>query len=233
MPEDIQLVSSSRYRWQTVNTSDFPRLARTQRSINHCRRFPVVDRLHPASQPKSIGSCSDFVSNYTRQLSLEVDRAHGPVTLFAEHIEAWIDAPDSDNPYFTGNTKDVRISDSYMGSLCKSGLCRLLPDRKSESCRSGRSPSLRPVTNPLLKLPAQPASDDFGRGLDRRSISPSNRFRLVWPPRMTAGLRQRILKLSRREAWRDTLRPGTETPLKQTQRREVRSTQLDFIQKLR
>jgi phosphate-selective porin OprO/OprP len=45
----------------------------------------------------------DFPARYATQLSLEAVWDRGPVMITAEHVEAWVEAPDSGNPRFTGD----------------------------------------------------------------------------------------------------------------------------------
>jgi len=52
----------------------------------------------------------DFPARRATQLSLEALWAHGPFSVLAEHIGAWVDSPERGNPYFSG----YYVSGSWM-----------------------------------------------------------------------------------------------------------------------
>ena len=48
-----------------------------------------------------------FPADHAEQLSLEAVWQRGPFALFAEHVDAWVDAPETGDPHFTGKYATV------------------------------------------------------------------------------------------------------------------------------
>jgi len=69
-------------------------------------------------------------------------------------------------------------------------VCRVLPLRRSKSCRSRRSPGRCPVTNPLQSLPGRISTGSFGRirtVAAPRLNSRSGRFKINFPAYSDVG----------------------------------------------
>lgn len=67
----------------------------------------------------------EFPADYASQLSLEAILTRGPLSLSAEHVEAWAEAPDRGNPHFSGSylmlswslTGEGRQYNRFMGMM--------------------------------------------------------------------------------------------------------------------